>query len=128
MAHLLANLAFNTETSAAMAHQMTKAAESMTYRQLCILQLSATKDRFNLRQESFRGQESFSKELYQIIYEYYDLYNRGLINFGDTLAATLVDVNPGAAMPQALGVDIYYQMRLHLIPDCDLTPIAAHLR
>ena len=43
IAHLLAKLAFNTEISAAMAHQMTKAAEPMTYRQLCILQLSATK-------------------------------------------------------------------------------------
>ena len=32
MAHLLANLAFNTEIRAAIAHQMTKAAESMTYR------------------------------------------------------------------------------------------------
>ena len=128
MAHLLANLAFNTEFSVAMAHQMTKAAESMTYRQLCILQLSATKERFNLRKRSYEGQGSFSKDLYQLIYEYYDLYNRGLISFGDTLAATLVDVNPGTAIPQALGVDIYYQMLLHLIPDSDVEPIAAHLR
>ena len=128
LAHLLANLAFNTEISAAMAHQMTKAAESMTYRQLCILQLSATKERFNLRKRSYDGQDNFSKDLYQLIYEYYDLYNRGLINVGSTLAAALVDVNPGATMPQALGVDIYYQMRLHLIPDGDLKPIAAHLR
>ena len=128
MAHLLANLAFDTEISAAMAHQMTKAAESMTYRQLCILQLSATKERFNLRKRSYEGQDSFPKDSYQLIYEYYDLYSRGLINFGDTLAATLVDVNPGAATPQALGVDIYYQMRLYLIPDGELAPIAAHLR
>ena len=128
MAHLLANLAFDIDISAAMAHQITKAAESMTYRQLCILQLSAIKERFNLRKKSYEGQDSFSKDLYQLIYEYYDLYNRGLINFGGTLAATLVDVNPGAAMPQALGVDIYYLMRLYLIPDSDLAPIAAHLR
>ena len=128
MAHLLANLAFDAEIGAAMAHQMTKAADSMTYRQLCILQLSATKERFNLRKESYREQESFSKELYQLIYEYYDLYNKGLINFGGTLAAALVDVNPGEAMPQALGVDIYYQMRLYLIPDGEVAPIAAHLR
>ena len=46
----------------------------------------------------------------------------------NSLGATLVDVNPGAAMPQAMGVDMYYQMRLYLIPDGDLTPIAAHLR
>ncbi len=128
MAHLLANLAFNTEISAAMAHQMTKAAESMTYRQLCILQLSVTKDRFNLRSRGYEEQDDFSKDLYQLMYEYYDLYNRGLINFSGTLAAALVDVNPGDAMPQALGVDIYYQMRLHLIPDGDLEPIAAQLR
>ena len=128
MAHLLANLAFNTEISAAMAHQMTKAAESMTYRQLCILQLSVTKDRFNLRSRGYEEQDDFSKDLYQLMYEYYDLYNRGLINFSGTLAAALVDVNPGDAMPQALGVDIYYQMHLSLIPDGDLEPIAAQLR
>ena len=128
MAHLLANLAFNAEISAAMAHQMTKAAESMTYRQLCILQLSANKERFNLRQESYRGQGSFSKEQYQIIYEYHDLYNRGLINYGSTAAVALTDVNPSACTPQALGVDIYSQMRLFLIQDEDLEPIAAKLR
>ena len=128
MAHLLANLAFDREISAEMAHQMTKAAESMTYRQLCILQLSTTKETFNLRKRNYEGQDSFPKDLYQLIYEYYDLYNRGLINFGSTLAAALVDVNPGTAMPQALGMDIYYQMRLYLIPDGDLAPIAAHLR
>ena len=128
MAHLLANLAFNTEISAAMAHQMTKAAESMTYRQLCILQLSATKEKFNLRKQSYEGEESFAKDLYQIIYEYYDLYNRGLINLGQYLASSPAEINPGTAIPQALGVDIYYQMRLYLIPDDDLEPIAAHLR
>ena len=107
---------------------MTKAAESMTYRQLYILQLSTTKERFNLRRLSYEGQDNFSKGLYQLIYEYFDLYKRGLINFGSTLAATLVDVNPGAAIPQALGVDIYCQIRLYLIPDSDLVPIATHLR
>ncbi len=128
MAHLLANVAFDTEISAAMAHQMIKIAESMTYRQLCILQLSASKERFRLRQRSYDGQESFPKNLYQLLYEYYDLSNQGLINFGNTLAASLLDVNPGAATPQALGVDIYYQMRLHLIPDSELAPIAEQLR
>ena len=79
MAHLLANLAFNPEISAAMAHQMTKEAEYMTYRQFCILQLSVERERFKLRDESYRGQAGpVSKELYQILYEYHDLYNRGV--------------------------------------------------
>ena len=41
--------------------------------------------RFNLRRRSYEGQDDFSKALYRLIYEYYDLYNRGLINFGSTL-------------------------------------------
>ncbi len=126
--HLLANLAFNPEISAAMAHQLTKAAESMTYRQLCILQLSATKERFNLRQQSYEREERWPKDLYQIIYEYYDLYNKGLINLGSYLASFPAEINPGTATPQALGVDIYNQMQLYLIPDGDLELIAAHLR
>ena len=124
MAHLLANLAFDTRISIAMAHQMTKAAEAMTYRQLCILLMSANKNRFHLRTQSYRGYEGLTRTLYSIIYEYYDLYNRGLIHFGDTLAAALVDVNPGAATLQGLGRDIYVQMGLHSIPDEDIVLIA----
>ena len=128
MAHLLANVAFNAEISAEMAHQMTKMAESMTYRQFCMLQLSTSKERFGLRQGNYDGQERFSKDLYQLLYEYFDLSARGLINFGGSLAITLPEVNPGAATPQAMGVDIFYQMRLYLIPDNDLAPIADQLR
>ena len=127
MAHLLANLAFDKKISAAMAHQMTKAAESMTYRQLCILQLSTTKEKFNLPKRIQEGQDTLAKDLYQIIYEYYDLYNRGLISFEGTLAATLVDVNPGAATPQALGIDICNQMRLSSIPNEDFVPLVEFL-
>ena len=109
MAHLLANLAFNAEISPDMAHQMTKAAESMTCRQLCILQLSANREKFSLRHESYRGQEGpVSKELYQNLYEYHDLYNRGLINYVGTAALSLTDVNPGTSAPQALGAYIYH--------------------
>ena len=61
MAHLLANLAFNTEISAAMAHQMTKAAESMTYRQLCILHLSATKEKVRFTQAKLRRRKELSQ-------------------------------------------------------------------
>ena len=40
----------------------------------------------------------------------------------------LTDVNPGTSTPQALGVDIYSQMRLYLIPDEDFESIAVQLR
>ena len=49
MAHLLSNVAFDSGISAKMAHQLTKAAEALTYRQLCIMKLTTEKDQFALR-------------------------------------------------------------------------------
>ena len=128
IAHLLTNLAFDRNISAAMAHQIIRATDSMTYRQLCILQLCVTKEKLNLRKRSLEEQESSSKEVYQLLYEYYDLNQRGLITFGDTSVAGLKDVNPSTAALQELGVDIYDQMGLNLIPANELVPIAEQLR
>lgn len=128
MAHLFANLAFDSGISVPMAHQMTKAAEAMTYRQLCILRLSEIKENFGLRSQSYREQSRFSRDLYQLLHEYFDLHNRGMIAFGGTAALSLKDVNPSTANLQALGADIYNQMRLATIPNNELTPIAEQLR
>lgn len=43
MAHLLVNTAFNSEINVDMGHQLIKASEELTYRQLCILRLAAQK-------------------------------------------------------------------------------------
>ena len=53
-----------------MAHQLTKAAEALTYRQLCIIKLSAVKEQFVLRSEDYREHGDFSRELLQVLYEY----------------------------------------------------------
>lgn len=128
MGHLLASLAFSKEISAEMAHQITKAAEQLTYRQLCILKLSVIKHIFNLRSGDYRGQGSFSKELYQILYEYLDLYNRGLINFGGEVAFGPTDIAPGKTTVQGLGTDIYNLMQLCKIPNEELNNITQILK
>ena len=127
MAHLMANLAFDETISAEMAHQIIKTAEELTYRQLCILQLSAVKNRFNLRQGDYFDTASFAKELRQILYEYHGLNNRMLVSNGATIAVGIQEISPGNTTPQGLGADIYNLMRLGLIPDEDLTPIAVYL-
>ena len=63
-----------------------------------------------------------------MLYEYYDLYSSGLINFGDGAALSLTHVNPGAASLQGIGADLYVQMRLHRIPKNELQPIATQLQ
>jgi hypothetical protein len=128
MGHLLAKIAFAPEISAQMTHQIAKAAEQLTYRQLCILKLAVVKQAFELRSGDYRGQGSFSKELYQVLYECLDLYHRGFINFGGEVAFGPTDIAPGKMTVRGLGADLYNLMKLATIPNEDLTPIATQLK
>jgi hypothetical protein len=128
MGHLLSSIAFDSQIGAQMAHQITRAAEQLTYRQLCILKLAVVKDAFGLRNGDYRGQASFSKELYQVLYECLDLYHRGLIGFGGEVAFGPTDIQPGGMTLQGLGADIFNLMKLTLIPNEDLLPIALQLK
>ena len=78
MGYLLSGIAFNPEISVHMAHQLTKVAEQLTYRQLCILKLCVVKDNFGLRGRDYRDHGRFTKELYQVLYECADLHIRGI--------------------------------------------------
>ena len=128
MGHLLSNIAFEPLISAQMAHQIIKVAEQLTYRQLCILQLAVVKQEFGLRNGDYRAQGSFSKELYQVLYECLDLYHRGLVNFGGEVAFGPTDVAPGKMTVQALGADLYNFMRLATIPKGELASVVTQLR
>jgi hypothetical protein len=128
MGHLLSGVAFDTQIGAQMAHQIIKIAEQLTYRQLCILKLAMVKQSFVLRAGDYRGHGGFSKDLYQVLYECLDLYHRGLINFGGEAVFGPTDVKPGSMTVQALGADIFNLMKLALIPNEDLVPIATQLR
>jgi hypothetical protein len=128
MGHLLSSVAFDPTISTHMAHQVTKAAEQLTYRQLCLLKLSVVKDSFGLRSEDYRKQGQFQKELYQLLYECIDLYHRGFLNFGGGVAFGPTDIVPGKMTVQGLGADIINLMKLGLIPNEDLLPIVGQLK
>lgn len=129
MGHLFAAVAFDPQISPQMAHQIIKAAEQLTYRQLCIFKLAADKQAFGLKNGDYRNAGGhFTKELYQVLYECLDLYHRGLINFGGEVAFGPTDVNPGGMTIQGLGADIFNLMKLGLVPNGDIMPIAVQLR
>lgn len=129
MGHLLAAVAFDPQISAQLAHQIIKTAEQLTYRQLCLLKLAVVKQSFALRSTDYRNQGGqFTKDLYQILYECLDLYHRGLVNFGGEVAFGPTDVKPGSMNVQALGADIFDLMKLDLVPNEDLVPIAQQLK
>jgi len=91
------------------------------------LRLAVVKQAFGLRSGDYRGQGSFSKELYQVLYECLDLYHRGFINFGGEVAFGPTGVAPGKMTVQGLGADLYNLMKLAMIPNEDLAPIATDL-
>ena len=128
MANLFTNIAFDSTISTEMAHQITKTAGDLTFRQLCILKLAVIKNEFSLRESDYRGQGSFAKELYQILYECLGLYLRGYINFDGEVLFGPTDVKPARVTVQGLGADTYNLMQLSDISRSKIVPIALQLR
>ena len=127
MGYLKAGIAFEN-ISADMGHQLIKSAEELTYRQYCILKLAVVKNEFGLRDGDYRGQETFTKGIYEVLYECLDLYHRAYINFGGEVAFGPTDIKPGSMTVQGIGTDLFNLMKLSFIPDEDIIPIAKVLK
>ena len=141
MGYLPSSIAFDSEISAQMAHQLTKIAEQLTYQQLCILKLSVVKDAYSLRNKDYRDHDDFGKDLYPLLYACAELYDREYINFGGEAdfhigehidyGATihrLTRATPGQMTLQGIGEDLFNLMKLSEIPDQDIKPIAEQLK
>lgn len=128
MAHLFATVAFDPSVGAAMAHQLLKGAEQLTFRQLCLLRIGAIREQLGLRATDYRSHGSFDKELYQVLYECHDLYSRGFVAFGGSVGFGPTDVVPAQMNPQGIGADLHNAMKLAQIPMTQLLPVAARLR
>ena len=127
MAHLFANLPFESGISPQYAHQIVKVAENLTYRQMCLLKLAANKSNISLRKEDYRGHGTFAVELKGLLYECSDMYQKSLIHFGGEVLFGPTDVKPASMTTQGMGADVYNLMKLNAIPTNDIRPIAAQL-
>lgn len=128
MAHLLANIAFDDSINLYLAEQLTKAAEQLSYRQLCLLRIGAIRERLQLRSSSYKKHEPFTRDVLQVLYECYDLSIRGYVSTGGSPAFGPDDIVPAEMNPQGIGGELHNLMRLFLIPDDDLLSIASVLR
>jgi hypothetical protein len=128
MAHLLSSVSFDSKVSPSMAHQLVKAAEHLTYRQLCILKIAAIKNTLLLRAENYEKYGPIEIELRQVLYECFELYQKGLINNGQFIAFGPAEVCPSGMNTQGLGADLFNLMRLAEIPNDDLAPIVSQLK
>ncbi len=135
MGYLFSSIAFDSQISVHIAHQLTKAAEQLTYRQLCILKLCAVKDKFGLRNNNYRECYGIENDLYEVLHECADLHNKEYIHSGlDTITlernvlSRLRSIVPSNMAFQTIGDYLYNLMKLSQIPDEDITPIAEQLR
>ena len=134
MGYLLSSIAFDSEINLPYAHQLIKVAEQLTYRQLCILKLCVVKEEYQLRDRHYKDPRLRDKALNQILHECHNLYtggyvhHKGKLGIGDTEAFVPTDLNPRSMALIGLGVDLYDLMRLSLIPDKDVDPIAEVLK
>ena len=134
MGYLLSSIAFDSEINLPYAHQLIKVAEQLTYRQLCILKLCVVKEEYQLRDRHYKDPRLRDKALNQILHECHNLYtggyvhHKGKLDIGDTEAFVPTDLNPRSMALIGLGVDLYDLMRLSLIPDKDVDPIAEVLK
>ena len=135
MGYLISSIAFDSAINVHMAHQLIKAAEQLTYRQLCILKLCAVKDRFGLRNNNYRECYRIEKDLDEVLHECADLHNKEYIHSGlDTITfepnvlSRLRSIIPSDMAFQRIGDYLYNLMKLSLIPDEDIAPIAELLK
>ena len=129
MAHFFSNVAFHPEISVHMAHQLSKHAEQMTYRQFCLLHIAKFDNhRSRLRSGDYREQGVTSMNLQQVLYECFDLYNRGFVNFGGSVAFGPTDVKPRTMRVHGLGMYLATLLNVEFIPQEDLDPIIEQLQ
>ena len=134
MGYLKAGIAFDSNISADMGHQLIKIAEQLTYRQFCILKLVVVKDHFGLRSQDYRNLEQFSQELYQVLQECHDLCLKGCLDYkipltySGEIAVSYMNMQPNDMTIQKIGEDLFKLMNLSSIPDEDVIPIAKVLK
>jgi len=126
--NLMGNIPFNNTFDRSQANYLIKTAQELSWQQLCLLALSAKKSSFGLKVGSWRGQTKLAQPLIFLLHQIQELYNIGLINFGEEVLLGLPDVNPSKMTVQGVGAHLYNIMELSKISNEELLPIVAILK
>ena len=122
MANLFANICFDT-CNLAESHQLIKAAEELSYRQMCLLNVIGLKN--GLRNQNYKN-EKISNQLVFLLFEYYDLWKKEYLGIEGIPGIT--NINPNKTKIQGLGLKLYRFMEIDKIPKKDTDEIYHLLR
>ena len=126
--NLLANIAFYPEIDRAQANLLIRLAESLSYRQLCILALFAQKNKFKLRQHDYQDNKTIDIKTSSLLQEIFELYTRHMLYASGIALLGLGDINPSNMTVQGTGTVLAQLMELLKIDTTDLNEIALLLQ
>ena len=124
-AKLIAHIYFDSSIDAGMAHQLLRFAETISYRQYCILGLARDTSSFDLYDEAAGriGLELLSDAQTSFLSDCWDLKGKGLLWTGTDLDLNLYEIKPRYLGLQPLGQAFVKGLALEAIPPEDISPL-----
>lgn len=116
LANLLASSAFHSWLTLEAAHQLARAAEDLSYRQLAIIGSIPKMDKAAVRQTSYFGESSLGPPTLEYLYEIFDLIQRGYVSAEGIITLNINGVEPSKLILIGYGALLYELMGLEDIP------------
>lgn len=135
-ANIFVNAAFDNTISPAAINYVLALSDTLTYRQLCLLQLFSDPQPLKLRDSDYRGLnlDEVLEETRTVIPEAFGMYQQGLIVYrreqGEltTISFTVVSINPGKMGRTRLGDRVHKMLGLEALPREDLLEVTSLLQ
>jgi hypothetical protein len=126
--NLFANIVFEPSIDRASANFLLRLAQTLSYRQLCIIALFAQQEKFPLRNRDYRNWERFNNNsLLALLEEIYDLYSKGIVYIDAEAMVSPFDVIPAKMMIVGPVKSLYFLMSLGEVDQSDINALAEQL-
>ena len=119
LGYLLANIAFSPHVTRERANHMVRIAQSLSYRQLCILRVAALSKNLALKKGPY-GPGLMSYEQISLLTEIYDMYRSSLIIFGEHALLNLADIDPSQMRLFGIGIQLDEMLELRRLDNADI--------
>jgi hypothetical protein len=126
--NFFANIVCDSSVDRASANFLLRAAQTLSYRQLCIMALFVQREKFSLRNRDYRNVERFYDNiLFALLQEIYELYSRQMLFIDGEAMESLFDIIPAKMVIAGPAKKLYSLMGLEEAEQSDINAIAEQL-
>jgi hypothetical protein len=125
---LVTSVALSPGVGPGLANQLILTAQSLSYRQLCLLRLTSEASKYNLRITDYRAVTNMGLSQYAVILAVFQLQQLNLVSFSEVFALFPSNIIPSKLQFRPFGQTLFDGMDLKRIPDGDVEELAAYLR